>query len=99
MEEKNYCPVCGHAFVQGEGDYNYETSLIDYICSNCGWEGTDVLDIDTIIADISDEIDNEGIEVTEEDAMNVLEELEFYDTYEEAVKSVAKGILDCLGII
>lgn len=35
------CPKCGHPFVQGEGNYNYETALIDYECPECGWEGNE----------------------------------------------------------
>lgn len=99
MEEKKFCPHCGHQFVQGESNYNYDTANTDYHCPNCDWEGTheQVLDEDKIISDLVDEIDNEGIEVTTEDAANVIKELEYHDSYEEAVKSVADGIIDCLG--
>lgn len=43
-EEEKYdyeCPECGHQFVQGEGNYNYDTSLIDFECPECGWNGTE----------------------------------------------------------
>lgn len=98
MEEKKYCPFCGHEFVQGESNYNYETANTDYHCPDCDWEGTheQVLDEDTIISDLVDAIDNEGIEVNSEDAKNVINELVYHDSYEEAVKSVAKGIVKCL---
>lgn len=98
MEEKKYCPICGHEFVQGESNYNYETAYTDYHCPDCDWEGTyeQVLDEDTIISDLVDAIDNEGIEVTSEDANNVISELAYHDSYEEAVQYVAKGIVECL---
>ncbi len=99
MEEKKFCPNCGHEFVQGESNYNYDTANTDYHCPNCEWEGTheQVLDEDKIISDLVDEIDNEGIEVTTEDAVNVIKELESNGSYEDAVSSVAEGIIDCLG--
>ena len=99
MEKKNFCPNCGHGFVQGESNYNYDTANTDYHCQNCEWEGTQeqVLDEDKIISDLVDEIDNEGIEVTTEDAANVIKELERNGSYEDAVRSVAEGIIDCLG--
>lgn len=99
MKEKHFCPNCGHEFVQGESNYNYDTANTDYHCPNCEWEGTheQVIDEGKIISDLVDEIDNEGIEVTTEDAANVIKELEYHDSYKEAVKSVAEGIIDCLG--
>ena len=39
--EYGYCPVCGHAFEQGEMDYNYETAHTDYVCPFCDWEGNE----------------------------------------------------------
>lgn len=95
MEEKKFCPHCGHQFVQGEGNYNYDTALIDYTCPDCGWEGTEALDEDTIMDDLSEEL-GEGIDVTPEDAVCVLSELEYHDCYESAVKSVADNIRECL---
>lgn len=98
MKEKYFCPNCGHEFIQGESNYNYDTANTDYQCPNCKWEGTheQVLDEDKIISDLVDEIDNEGIEVTTEDAAIVIKELEYHDSYEKAVKYVVKGIIDCL---
>ena len=40
MEQKTYCPECGHEFKQGESDYNYETGDTVCTCPECGWEGT-----------------------------------------------------------
>ena len=53
MEEKMYCPECGHEFVQGESNYNYETANTDYVCPECGWEGTnnEVIDGDEMEVD------------------------------------------------
>lgn len=39
MEEKKYCPDCGHEFKQGESEYNYGTGNTDYECPECGWCG------------------------------------------------------------
>jgi len=96
---EKYCPVCGHKFVQGESEYNNETANTDYVCTECGWEGThdQVLDTDKIIEDLVDEIDNEGIEITTEDATNVIKEIRCGESYENAIKSIVNGILDCLG--
>ena len=41
MEEKYYCPECGHEFVQGEWNYNYDTAKLDFECPECGWSGTE----------------------------------------------------------
>ena len=41
MEQKYYCPECGHEFVQGESNYNYDTAKLDFECPECGWCGTD----------------------------------------------------------
>lgn len=41
MEQKYYCPECGHEFVQGESNYNYDTAKLDFECPECGWEGTE----------------------------------------------------------
>lgn len=38
---KYYCPECGHEFVQGEGNFNYDTALIDFECAECGWSGNE----------------------------------------------------------
>lgn len=95
---KKYCPKCGHKFIQGESEYNNETANTDYICTECGWEGThdQVLDTGKIIEDLVEEIDNEGIEITTEDAANVIKEIRCGESYENAIKSIVKGILDCL---
>lgn len=39
--EYGYCPICGHAFEQGEMDYNYDTAHTDYVCPECDWEGNE----------------------------------------------------------
>jgi hypothetical protein len=39
--EYGYCPHCGHAFEQGEMDYNYDTAHTDYVCPECDWEGNE----------------------------------------------------------
>lgn len=36
-----YCPECGHEFVQGEYDYNYDTAFLDFDCPECGWSGNE----------------------------------------------------------
>ena len=41
METKYYCPICGHEFVQGEMNYNYETGKLDFVCPECEWEGNE----------------------------------------------------------
>ena len=41
MAEKYFCPECGHEFVQGEYNYNYDTALLDFECPFCDWSGTD----------------------------------------------------------
>lgn len=39
MNEKKYCPECGHEFEQGEHDYCYEDGNTYYTCPECGWQG------------------------------------------------------------
>jgi uncharacterized Zn ribbon protein len=42
MEAIKYiCPNCGHEFEQGEYNFNYDTSLLDFECPDCGWSGTE----------------------------------------------------------
>lgn len=41
MEQKYYCPECGHEFVQGESNYNYDTAKLDFHCPECDWEGNE----------------------------------------------------------
>ena len=38
-EGVSVCPHCGHVFVQGEWNFNYDTALLDFECPECGWEG------------------------------------------------------------
>ena len=41
-EKSTYvCPKCGHVFVKGEWDYNYDTALLDFKCPECDWEGNE----------------------------------------------------------
>lgn len=41
-EEETYiCPKCGHVFKQGEYDYNYDTAHLDFVCSECDWQGNE----------------------------------------------------------
>ena len=35
------CPICGHVFKQGEYNYNYDTALLDFVCSDCDWKGNE----------------------------------------------------------
>lgn len=98
MEEKRaYCPNCGHKFVQGEYNYNYETGLLDYTCPDCDFEGTEhaIIDEDKIIDDLTDKVDD-GIEITPEDAAAVMDKIEDGYDYSDALDEVAEGIEDCL---
>ena len=38
-----YCPECGHEFVQGEYNYNYDSGCLDFECPECDWQGTDLM--------------------------------------------------------
>jgi hypothetical protein len=38
---KYYCPICGEQFEQGDWNYNYDTALLDFECSICGWGGNE----------------------------------------------------------
>ena len=40
-EETYICPKCGHVFKQGEYDYNYDTAHLDFVCSECDWQGNE----------------------------------------------------------
>lgn len=91
MEEKKYCPKCGHEFVQGESDYNYETAETVYTCHECDWEGTGALDRDRIKEDLAEELGEEW-EVEEKDVDNVLDTIQFCESYEEAMRTVAEEI-------
>lgn len=91
MEEKKYCPKCGHEFVQGESDYNYETGDTVYTCPECDWEGTSALDRDRIKDDLAEEL-GEELEVEEKDIDHVLETIQFCESYEEAVRTAAEEI-------
>ena len=59
------CPECGHEFVQGESNYNYDTANLDFECPECGWCGTDKMldedDEETPYSDIIDYADQHGI--------------------------------------
>lgn len=41
MKTNYICPDCGHEFIQGEFDYNYDYATLDFECPDCGWTGTD----------------------------------------------------------
>ena len=40
-DEQFVCPKCGHVFVQGEMDYNYDFGTLDFECPECGWTGNE----------------------------------------------------------
>lgn len=40
-EDTYICPKCGHVFKQGEYDYNYDTAHLDFVCSECDWQGNE----------------------------------------------------------
>ena len=102
MEERNYCPKCGHRFVQGESNYNYETGMLDFTCPDCEWEGThhDVLNVDNVLGELEDEKDDyelDGVELTDEDAEQVISKvIEYGEEYEDAKKQVMSGIRETL---
>lgn len=96
MEENYYyCPICGHKFVKLESEYNYDTADTNFKCPDCDWEGTqdDVIDLSIVVLDLYEEIDDERISLTTEDAEKVIKELET-KSYDEAIKSVAKSVID-----
>lgn len=43
MESKEVyvCPECGEVFEQGDWNYNYDTSYLDFECPHCGWFGNE----------------------------------------------------------
>ena len=41
MKTTYICPDCGHEFIQGEFNYNYDYATLDFECPDCGWTGTD----------------------------------------------------------
>lgn len=101
MNEKKFCPKCGHEFEQGEYNYNYDSALLDYTCPECGWEGTEeyVIDIDRASMDLHDEQDRyelEGVELTEEDSERVLLLYANGTDYDDAIAEVLSGIRECL---
>ena len=101
MNEKKYCPECGHEFEQGEYDYNYETSNTDYECPECGWCGThnDVVDTDKVMMDLEDSKEDYelgGVELTEEDAESVIDLLADGVNYDDALDDVLRNIRICL---
>jgi DNA-directed RNA polymerase subunit RPC12/RpoP len=57
-DETYYCPECGHEFVQGEWNYNYDTANLDFECPECGWYGTH-MDLDNHNDDETDDWDDD----------------------------------------
>ena len=59
MKKSGYvCPNCGHEFVQGESNYNYDFGVLEFDCPECGWNGTDkMLDNDEDESPYNDIID------------------------------------------
>lgn len=100
MENRYFCPNCGHAFEQGEWEYNYNTGELDFVCPDCNFSGTDVISNSTVEDELNGRLksyDLEGIEITDEDVNDVFVQMEVYgDTYDEALRSVLEGIRDCL---
>lgn len=35
------CPMCGETLVQGDWNYNYDTSKLDFECPHCDWVGSE----------------------------------------------------------
>lgn len=103
MEEKTYiCPNCGHKFVQGEYEYNYDSGMLDFNCPDCDWSGNenDVISdtkVENDLYDMLSDYDLDGIEITDEDVNDVFIQIEEYgSTYDEALKCVLQGIHNCL---
>jgi hypothetical protein len=100
MENRYFCPDCGHAFKEGEWEYNYNTGKLYFVCPDCDFSGTEVINNSKVENDLDcmlDLYDLEGIEITDEDVNNVFVQMEVYgDTYDEALRSVLEGIRDCL---
>ena len=95
------CPICGHRFVQGEGDYDYDNACVHYTCPNCDWEGNNPNDMS--IEGIKDRLecdkydyDLDGVEITDEDARLVIDRIEEGDDYDTAIEDVLNGIKECL---
>lgn len=100
MKNRYFCPKCGHAFKEGEYEYNYTTGKLDFVCPDCDFSGTEVIDNSKVESDLYDLLgsyDLDGIELTDEDVNNVFVQMEEYgDTYNDALKSVLEGISNCL---
>lgn len=99
--EKTYCPKCGHKFNQGEYEYDYDSGMLNYDCPDCDWSGNEnaVINdtkVENDLYDKLDEYDLEGIEITDEDVLNVFKEIEDGEEYEDALKHVLQAISDCL---
>lgn len=41
VEERYVCPKCGHIFIQGEMNYNYDFGTLDFECPECEWSGNE----------------------------------------------------------
>lgn len=101
MEEKKYCPNCGHEFVQGESNFNYETGNTDYHCTHCEWEGTqfNIMTLDGVLDDLEDEKEKhelDGVEISTEDAELVITKVKNGESYNDAISEVLAGIRSCL---
>lgn len=99
MENKYVCPKCGHIFEQGEYEYDYELGKLVFYCPDCDHSGCDIIDnskVENDLYDKLDEYDIEGIEITDEDVLNVFQEIEDGEEYEDALKHVLQAIRDCL---
>lgn len=99
MENKYVCPKCGHIFEQGEYEYDYDLAKLVFYCPDCDHSGCDIIDnskVENDLYDKLDEYDLEGIEITDEDVLNVFQEIEDGEEYEDALKHVLQAIRDCL---
>lgn len=89
--EKYYCRNCGHEVsVNEEGKY---------ICDNCKCEGNNAIDVDEIISELEsrkEDYELGGVEITDEDAIAVIDNMVKGNSLEVSLDDVLQGIADCL---